>query len=305
MVNADQICRLCRRQTIIVHAIDPGVDDLVANQHGQQLFIADMFRQPGGRRPRTRTMPPDPPPRDRTIRYRQLVLVDLPRGLDDDDGWAAPAAGPRSMLEQLVWDHAARYGWNTEQIKEVYRSVRTILGLRQTRGRPAEPVKASDVVALGRTHPSVRTVTPVLDLLAGHELLDDDRVPVLDAWFVKKIKGLPDAMTRELTIWFQDMRDGSTTTPRMKPRSRRTIQIQLRTALPAIRTWAADGHTSLREISREDVVRALPSSGSPRALLGTSLRSIFRVLKARKLTSRRLPRAGLRAVACPAVHRHP
>jgi hypothetical protein len=91
----------------------------------------------------------------------------------------------------LVWDHAARYGWNTEQIKEVYRSVRTVLGLRQTHGRPAERVKASDVIALGRTHPSVRTVTPVLGLLADHELLDDDRVPVLDAWFVKKTKDCP------------------------------------------------------------------------------------------------------------------
>jgi integrase len=54
--------------------------------------------------------------------------------------------------------------------------------------------------------------------------------------------------------------------------------------LPTLRAWAKAGHQSLREISREDVLAALPPSGNPRATLGRALRSIFKVLKARKLT---------------------
>ena len=53
--------------------------------------------------------------------------------------------------------------------------------------------------------------------------------------------------------------------------------------MPTIRGWADAGHRPLREITRADIVAALPGSGSPRATLGTSLRSIFRVLKGRKV----------------------
>jgi hypothetical protein len=77
-------------------------------------------------------MPTVPPPDDHDSR-RRPGIDDLPRGLGDpdDDGRAAPAAGPRSVLEQLVWDHAARFGWNTEQIKDLYRSARTVIKARK------------------------------------------------------------------------------------------------------------------------------------------------------------------------------
>ncbi|WP_395108474.1 hypothetical protein [Actinomadura sp. SCN-SB] len=47
--------------------------------------------------------------------------------------------------------------------------------------------------------------------------------------------------------------------------------------------WAAAGHTSLREISRADVLAVLPGEGTPRATIGQGLRSIFTVLKGRKV----------------------
>jgi integrase len=54
-------------------------------------------------------------------------------------------------------------------------------------------------------------------------------------------------------------------------------------ALPILRTWAHQ-HASLREISRDDVLAVLPSSGAPRSTTLQGLRSIFRILKARQLT---------------------
>ena len=52
-------------------------------------------------------------------------------------------------------------------------------------------------------------------------------------------------------------------------------------ALPTLRAWAAT-RDSLREISRADVLAALPP-GQPRATTMQGLRSIFRILRARKL----------------------
>jgi len=60
------------------------------------------------------------------------------------------------------------------------------------------------------------------------------------------------------------------------------MRAQLAFALPAVRSWAAT-HDSLREITRADVLATLPRSGQPRATAVQGLRSIFRILRARKL----------------------
>lgn len=91
-------------------------------------------------------------------------------------------------------------------------------------------------------------------------------------------------MASELHVWFQVLLCGSYTPPRSRPRAEVTIRTQLLWALPTLRAWATAGHQSLREISREDVLAALPASGNPRATRGRALRSIFKVLKARKVT---------------------
>lgn len=79
------------------------------------------------------------------------------------------------------------------------------------------------------------------------------------------------------------MRHGSSTPPRRKPRHPRTAVAKLRWALPALQVWAAAGHEHLREVSREDVIAVLPASGTARHTMLQGLRSIFTVLKARKL----------------------
>src|SRR6266542_233885 len=131
---------------------------------------------------------------------------------------------------------------------------RILLGLQDT---PGAPVKASDILLLAQIGLSAR---PVRDVLAEAGMLDDDRVPAIEAWFTRAITGLPDPMASELRAWFEVMLRGSTQPPRSRPRRPRTVEAKLRWALPALRAWAAAGHISLREITREQVLAALPPS---------------------------------------------
>jgi hypothetical protein len=126
-------------------------------------------------------------------------------------------------------------------------------------------------------------VRPVLAILDEVGMLDDDRIPAVDLWFRRAIAGLPPQITAELQAWSDVLRHGSTTTPRSAPRQPILIRTRCYWALPTIRSWAEGGRQSLREISRDDVLAALPSSGNARATTAIGLRSIFRVLKARKI----------------------
>lgn len=92
-------------------------------------------------------------------------------------------------------------------------------------------------------------------------------------------------MRHELPTWFEILRQGSTTPPRSKPRAEATVQGQIRHAMPAVHGWAAAGHETLREIAHENIKQALPANGTPLSLVGKSLRSRFRVLKARRMCS--------------------
>jgi integrase len=76
---------------------------------------------------------------------------------------------------------------------------------------------------------------------------------------------------------------GRSTHPRSRPRAQQTVQIKLRWAMPILRAWAATGIESLREVSREHVLAALPPAGNPRYTAGAGLRAIFKLLKAHKV----------------------
>jgi hypothetical protein len=114
-------------------------------------------------------------------------------------------------------------------------------------------------------------------------LLDDDREPPIVGWFACQLEGLPDPMCGEVHIWFDVLRLGSTTPPRSRPRSDTTVRLRVRYAMPALRARAAAGHVSLREITRNPIQQELPDQGSDRSPVGQALRSLFRVLKARRM----------------------
>ncbi|HUY44559.1 MAG TPA: hypothetical protein VMV92_02350 [Streptosporangiaceae bacterium] len=126
-------------------------------------------------------------------------------------------------------------------------------------------------------------VQPVLDILAAAGMLHDDREPPVVAWFSRQAEGLPDQMAAELRNWFDVLRLGSTTPPRSRPRPVVTIRLRISYAMPALRAWAAAGHESLQEITRGHVNQALPPQGTDRSLTAQALRSLFRLLKARRM----------------------
>jgi hypothetical protein len=276
-LNSEGLCRLCRRQAALIRTFRPGVRAAEANRHGQQLFFAGTFRQrrlrPAPARPRAGL-----PPRYPAV-HRQLVLFDTAR--DHAHLRAGRLPVPRNpeleaALLQAAGDHAARFGWSRTRKVNARSAIRILLALQAT---PGEPVKATAVTALVPRF----AARPVLDILTGIGMLEDDRDPSVTGWFDAKIASLPEPMASELRTWLEVMRDGSTTPPRRLPRSHTTIRLQLRFALPALKAWAAAGHTSLREISRDDVLAALPAEGTPRATAGQGLRSIFTILKGREI----------------------
>ncbi|MEU8278383.1 hypothetical protein ACFYOK_35515 [Microbispora bryophytorum] len=251
-----------------------------ANRHGQQLFIVGTFHQ---RRPKSdRRIVAGGLTVGYPVAHRQLVLFEAARDLRglrvSDQGLFGERRDPvlAAALSLAVDEHAARHGWSRTRTVQARTAVRVLLAFQDT---PGAAIPVSAVSALGDRF----AVQPVLDLLAETGMLHDDREPSVTAWFTGKIQGLPEPMASELRVWFEVMRDGSRTTPRRRPRSPATIRLQLRFALPALTAWAQAGHRSLREISRDDVLAALPAEGTARATTGQGLRSVFTVLKTRKI----------------------
>ncbi|MFG1879539.1 hypothetical protein ACGFIV_32365 [Sphaerisporangium sp. NPDC049003] len=279
-LNGEGLCRLCRRQTALVRTLHRGVTATEANRHGQQLFIVDTFHQ---QRPRPSTgtlrigLPPGYP-----VPHRQLTLFDAARDLTRlRNGGHLQVPEPRdpvlaAALLLAADEHATRYGWSRTRKVDARSAIRILLALQDT---PGAAITASAVLELVQRF----AAQPVLDILAETGMLNDDREPSVTGWFHNKISGLPEPMAGELRTWFQVMRDGSASPPRRLPRSHTTIRLHLRFALPTLTSWATAGHTSLREISRSDVLAALPHQGPARATVGQGLRSIFTVLKGRKV----------------------
>ena len=291
-VNADQLCNLCDRQAVI--SLGLTVED--ANAGGQQLYLANMpwgstrWRpgedrvgkvrryEPSTRTPMTRAK--------KAVKFYpvdevQHTLFDMTRDLA-----AAQRKGPfrdppheqmAGFLDQAVLDHARRHGWPRSTTHRTRHSMRVLQLMQDT---PGALLLASDAMLLQTIG---MTAIPVIDVATAAGIMLDDRQPAIHAWFATTTTGLPSPMREEVTEWFDVMLNGSTTPPRRQPRSEQTIRANLRWAMPALTHWAAQGHTSLREITRDDVRAVLPPAGNPRSTMGNGLRSIMTLLKARKV----------------------
>ncbi|HEV2374070.1 MAG TPA: hypothetical protein VGS19_18175 [Streptosporangiaceae bacterium] len=277
-------CRLCCKQRhhaarLLGRRIET-VSLAEANAHGQQLFIAGMWRPPGTPRRdyQKKTVPADMSLL-RPVPWRQLVLTETPRNLrlGITKGFPPPPdPALAAAFAQFVRGHAQQVGWSTNRTALIQRSTRIMLGIQDT---PGAPIRRSDILLLTQIrHPAAA----VAEVIAAAGMLEDDRQPAVLRWFEVTVAPLPAPMRHELRTWLATMRDGRTTPPRRKPRSDQTIRNHLGFALPALKTWAAI-HASLREISRAEVLAVLPPSGAPRATTVQGLRSIFRALKAAKI----------------------
>ncbi|HET6949412.1 MAG TPA: hypothetical protein VFI47_03495 [Acidimicrobiales bacterium] len=179
----------------------------------------------------------------------------------------------------IVRDHATRHGWTTKHTYDVLRSLRLLQALQTT---PGAKINATDVEQLPRYGGNV-TITATLDVLAAAELLNDDRPSYLERYFAGKTHTLPEPMKAQLEIWLEVMINGSTQAPRRRPRNPYTARLHILGISPILEAWATAGHQSLAEITPEHIRAALPESGSRRNFAEQGLRSLFRVLKARKL----------------------
>jgi len=282
------------------------VDD--ANAGGQQLYFANMPWTPTrirwGNVRRINTPSAKPNPRnlhaDRADRFSiiefypveqtQLALFDMPcdlatwmaaaedRGLLTADRLPDPPHQQMAaFLDAAVLDHARRHGWPRSTIFRTQRSMRVLQLMQDT---PGAMLLASDAIRLQEIG---LTALPVIDVATAAGVMLDDRQPAIHACFDTTTALLPEQMRAELTEWFTVMLNGSTTPPRRKPRDQQTVRLYLRWAMPALTTWADQGHTSLREITTRDVRSILPPSGNPRSTMGAGLRSILTLLKARKV----------------------
>src|ERR1019366_6229378 len=285
-VDGSGACRLCRKQrSMIAHRDGIRIDHVSlaeATKGGQQLFfaIAGMFHQEGhGKRPYIKkTVPPDMTLL-RPAAHRQLVLLDMPRDMRAGMRLGFPPP-PDPALEaafhQFGREHAARYGWTTQKAERIQRAIRIMLGIQDT---PGAAIRRSDVALLSQIKHSAAVVA---DVLGEAGMLEEDREPAVVRWFSAAIADLPAPMRHELSVWFGIMRNGSANPPRLLPPAQATARTPLRGAPAPLRQWAA-GHQSLREIGRDDVLAILPPSGTSRACMMQGLRSIFRILKGRKL----------------------
>lgn len=280
-VGSHGVCRLCRRQAVLARRFP--LDVVAANSDGQQLFFAAMHKKTtvalGGRPPRT------PPPRRRLpwplrpVGHRQLVLFRMPYRLVPGS-WSMPPTRDAVLADAIndhLDDYAQRHHWRRELTSLVRSGLGLLLGLQDT---PGAAITTTEAAVLSQVRLPVRLVLEVLAEVAMH---DDDRVPAVDAWFERQLVGLPEPMVSELRIWFDVMRNGSASSPRRRARSPTTIRLYAAHTFPAMRSWAGAGHDSLREVAAGDIVKVLPEQGTRRKLCGQGLRSIFGILKSRKV----------------------
>ena len=296
-LNEHKACRLCWLQTFYFQA-QAGLlrDVLAANRWGQQLWFANMVGYRNGYIPhrqrsyqRTRdqihrgtrpTADPDDavapasPRRPRDPNQLDLFAYDRVEATARQFGFGEPPSIRfAGFVDQIILDQAERHGWSEQQA----RITRITLRVLQARHRlTAGPFKASDLTELTSLGLNIRLA---LEVLTDNDLLLDDRVPQLHSWFARQIEPLPSPMVDELRTWFDVLHHGSTTPPRSWPRHDGTIKTRTLWVMPTLRAWAEDGHRSLREISRDDILAVLPADGTPRVKLGSALRSIFTTLK--------------------------
>ena len=278
------VCRLCHKQAMRLRGPSGEYDAAFANRHGQQLFFAlNVPKNPVNRKVvgiGVASPTAMPSSTRAAVDYRQLTLFGFRPDLAAHGRAGLQLRGRTeraAALEVLARQIGRHHGWSKRKTSDTCIGLRIVLGIQDD---PNGPINASDVEQLRRIG---LTVVSVLTVLTEAGALNDDRTSALDSWVIPRIEALPEPMRSELNCWFDVMKNGSTTPPRRRPRTEITIQLHLRWALPVLQAWAAEGHSSLREITKAMVLDALPASGNPRSTTGQGLKSVFRLLKARNV----------------------
>jgi len=269
-------CRLCLEQARILQEPGRALDLAAANRFGQQLFLANMRFQ----RPRTPRLKSEPGRASgfTPLGWRQLALLEADPDPELIRQRALAAEGELiGYCRDVVRDHAARHGWSSRQRNDVFRSLRLLGVLQDT---PGAKINASDVLQLPRYGGNISST---LEVLAAAGLLLDDRIAPIERYFAGRVDGLPAPMKAQLETWLEIMLKGSAKPPRQRSRDPQTIRLQIMGVAPILQAWADAGHRSLAEITPEQLRAALPASGARRNFAEFGLRSLFGVVRGRKL----------------------
>lgn len=89
------------------------------------------------------------------------------------------------------------HGWSPQLRSVTWPGLRVLLA---TQDNPSAPVGASSIQALAQI--GLRRVRPITEILASAGMLDDDREPALDTWFIRRAADLPELIAAEFRIWF-------------------------------------------------------------------------------------------------------
>ncbi len=288
-ISESQVCRLCWEHAH--HLRQPGhaLDVVGANRDGQQLFFANIqtSRQTSrrrvpyptqGRAPRVSR--PAVGQRFVPVDSEQLVLFG--HAIDPAVRAARAAAVDTALIrfcDDAVGNHATVHGWSRKHTNDVRRTLRLVSVTQHT---PGAKINATDVMNVPSLHGNVSAISTI-DVLAAVDMLNDDRTSVEERYFIAQTTGLPATMRAELQIWFDVMTNGSTITPRRHPRDPATTILHIRAFAPILRIWASQSHDTLASIEREHIVAVLPVNGPRRHSVEQGLRSLFRILKGRKI----------------------
>jgi hypothetical protein len=281
-IGEQRACRLCLDQARMLQEPGRAPTLAAANRYGQQLYFANM-RLHARRTPRVTPQPRSArraPSRFRPLPWQQLPLFNL----DPDPAVVRERAlvADSDLIrycKDVVRDHASAHGWSKKQTNNVIRSLRLLQVLQAT---PGAKINATDVEQLPRYGGNV-TISSTLDVLAAAGLLNDDRPSHTERYFAAKMTSLPEPMKTQLEVWLEAMLNGSSQAPRQRPRDPQTARLHILGITPILQAWTDAGHQSLAEITPEQVRAALPTSGARRNFAEQGLRSLFTVLKARKL----------------------
>ncbi|MFF1359205.1 hypothetical protein [Streptomyces sp. NPDC058297] len=133
-LDAEGICRLCRRQATLLHRDDQAASWEEVRTGGQQLYITGLFRSsvftPRHLPPRPHPIPPPA--------HQQLVLFDMARSLHHRGG--AERLADRAQPHLAAWAgqftdrQAARLGWRRDLTRQAHTGVNFLLGLLDASG---------------------------------------------------------------------------------------------------------------------------------------------------------------------------
>jgi hypothetical protein len=245
-----------------------------------QLFFAGMHNQRGSstaprrrheRRGRPRLQPPPlaGPPVPWWIQpklfdvAKDFTRFDEATGIEHDNPWLAWGI-------HLAHQIGEAHGWRRGTRYAVHRGLIIVLSSHA----------AGDVVRHSEVFPAMRaleiSVERVAEVLTAMSVLVDDRSSSFENWLKRKLDGLVEGIRQPTEAWLRTMRDGG---PRTKPRDLATVWTHMGNVRPTLVAWS-QRYDHLREVTGDDVLAALDGhTGSRRANLLVSLRSLFAFTK--------------------------